>query len=334
MLLSKLTNQLGGQLAGSGDIDITGLATLKDAGPDDISFITGERYGADVFDTAAGALIVHSTFPENTDVALLRVADVAAALDAALELFSPEPDFPESGVHETALVEPTVALGPNTAIGEHVVVRSHARIGPGTVIGPGSYIGKNVAIGESCTLGPHVVVHHGSELGDRVNIYANATIGADGFGYRLVDGRHKKIRHIGKVVIEDDVDIGANSCVDRAKFGRTVIGRGTKIDNLVQIGHNVVIGENCIVVGQTGISGSTELGNYVVLGGQCGLADHLKIGDGVMAGAQSGITKDIKAGMKIVGFPAREFQKYYRDLAQSRRIPEIIEDIKALKKRN
>jgi len=334
MLLSELTDRLGGQLEGSGDITITGLATLKDAGPGDISFVTESRYGDVASDSAAGALIVNSSFSASTDKPLLRISDVAVALDAALELFSLEPDSPDGGVHESALVDPTVELGPETAIAAHVIIRPHVRIGQGTVIGEGCYIGKHVSIGKNCIIGPHVVIHHGSELGDRVNIYANATIGADGFGYRLVQGRHKKIRHIGKVVIEDDVDIGANSCVDRAKFGRTVIGRGTKIDNLVQIGHNVVIGENCIVVGQTGISGSTELGKYVVLGGQCGLADHLKIGDGVMAGAQSGITKDIKAGTKIVGFPAREFQKYYRDLAQMRKIPEIIEDIKALKRRN
>ena len=333
MLLSKLTDHLGGQLEGLGHIEITGLATLKEAGPGEISFITEARYGELVSNSAACALIVNSSFSDNTDKAILRVSDVAAALDAALDMFALEPDDPEAGVHKTALVDPSAVLSKHTAIGAHVVVRSLARIGQGTVIGPGSYIGKRVSIGENCTLGPNVVIHHGSELGHRVNIYANTTIGADGFGYRLVDGRHKKIRHIGKVVIEDDVDIGANSCVDRAKFGRTVIGRGTKIDNLVHIAHNVTIGEHCLVAGQTGISGSTELGKYVVLGGQCGLSDHLKIGDAVMAGGQSGITKDIKAGMKIVGFPAREFHKYYRDLAQMRKIPEIIEDIKALKKR-
>jgi UDP-3-O-[3-hydroxymyristoyl] glucosamine N-acyltransferase len=164
-----------------------------------------------------------------------------------------------------------------------------------------------------------------------VVIYANSTIGTDGFGYRLVDGRHRKIPHIGIVVIEDDVEIGSNSCVDRAKFGRTIVGRGTKIDNLVQIAHNVKIGENCIIVAQTGIAGSAELGRYVVLGGQCAIADHVKIGDGVMAGATTGVNRDIEPGAKILGAPARPIREFFREVSLIQKLPELTKEVKKLR---
>ena len=333
MLLTELAKKIGAQVSVDTAIDIQGVQTLDAAGPRDISFLAEKRYEVSVATTAAAAVLVSPEFSGTTNAVLLVVDDVAAALDEALAIFAPPPDTPAAGIHPAADVSHSARLGKNVAVGAFAQIGDEAQVGDNTVIGPGVILGKCVKIGQNCNLTANVVIQQHCSLGDRVTIHPNSTIGADGFGYRLDQGRHKKIAHIGTVIIEDDVEIGANSCVDRAKFGKTVIGRGTKIDNLVQIAHNVRIGEHCIVVAQTGIAGSCQLGRYVVLAGQCAVSDHLKIGDGAMAGGQSGITKHILPGQKVFGTPARNLHQFFRDLAQVKKIAGLEKSIKELKKK-
>ena len=331
MKLGKLTERLGGDLTGSDGLEIHGVATLDEAGESDVSFLTDIRYVSQVSRSGAGAILVGRDFNGDSPAALVRVDDVAAALDNVLVWFAPKADEPEVGIHPTALVNSNCRIGREVAIGAYVQIGENTEIGDGSVMGVGSVIGRDVRIGKNCWLAANVVVQQRCVLGNRVILHAHCAIGFDGFGYRMVEGQHRKIPHIGTVEIGDDVEIGANSCVDRAKFGKTVVGRGTKIDNLVQIGHNTRIGEHCLVASQTGISGSCELGRYVILGGQCGLGDHLKLGDGVTAGGRTGITKNIPAGQKIAGFPARDFRQYCHDLAQVKKIARLEKEIQELR---
>jgi len=332
MKLMDLAQQLGARLVGDGQKAVTSVASLQEAGPENISFLADARHAEQMERTQAGAVIVARDFQGSSRSALLYVENVDEALEKLLLSFAPEPDVPAAGIHPSAQVAPDAQVGQQAAIGPNVVIGSGTQIGSHTVISAGCVLGRNVRIGSHCYLGPNVVVNWGCILGNRVLIHGNSTIGTDGFGYRLVNGRHRKVPHVGIVVIEDEVEIGANACVDRAKFGRTLIGRGTKIDNLVQIAHNVKIGENCIIVSQTGIAGSTELGKYVVLGGQCGIRDNIKIGDGVMAAATTAVDRDIEAGAKIVGSPARPFREFFRELSFIQKLPEMAKEIKALRK--
>ncbi len=332
MKLMDLAKQLGARLEGDGQKTITSIASLREAGPENISFLADARHAEQMERTQAGAVVVATDYQGSCRPALLYVENVNEALEKLLLSFAPEPDVPAAGIHPSAQVAPDAQVGQQAAIGPNVVIGTGTQIGSHTVISAGCVIGRNVQIGSHCFLGPNVVVNWGCVLGSHVLIHGNSTIGTDGFGYRLVNGKHRKVPHIGIVVIEDEVEIGANACVDRAKFGQTLIGRGTKIDNLVQIAHNVKIGENCIIVSQTGIAGSTELGKYVVLGGQCGIRDNIKIGDGVMAAAITGVDRDIEPGAKIVGFPARPFREFFREFSFIQKLPEMAKEIKALRK--
>lgn len=332
MKLSELAKLIGAQTPSGSDVDISAVASLQDAHSDELSFLTDPRHAKSLNTTNAAAVIAPADFDATTDTPLLRVADVDQALEKALNIFAPPATPPPAGIHQTAAIDPTADIHPDASVGPHVTIEANAAVGAGSVISPGCVIGNDVTIGENCRLAPNVVIYHHCRLANNVIIHANTTIGADGFGYRLVQGRHKKIPHIGTVLIEDDVEIGANTCIDRAKFGKTIIGRGSKVDNLVQIAHNVHIGENCILVSQVGLSGSVHLDDYVVLAGQCGVADHAHIGKGVMAAAQCGITGDIEPGLKVVGSPATEFRRFFRELAAAKKLPEMAREMKQLKK--
>jgi len=332
MKLAQLAEKIGARLVGDGNAEVKAVASLQQAGAGEVSFVGNLRHAGLVSQTQAQAVIVPQDFKTPSSAALLYVADVDAALEKALQVFAPPMDSVPVGVHPCAQVSPSAALAAEVAIGANVVIGENASIANGTVISPGCVIGRDVRIGKNCYLWPNVVINWGCVLGNNVIIHANSTIGTDGFGYRLVDGRHHKIPHIGTVLIEDDVEIGANSCVDRAKFGRTVVGRGTKIDNLVMIAHNVRIGEHCIIIAQTGIAGSSRLGNYVILAGQCGISNHVNIGDRAMIGAKSGIFGDVEEGAKVMGIPARSFTQFYRDVSWVARLPEIAKEIKKLQK--
>ncbi len=330
MKLSEIAEHLGGQLQGDGDCAITSVASLERASQNDISFLADSKYISKLKESNAGAVLVSQDNDVDETGNFIFVQDVSDALGTLLNLFSPEPDHAENGIHQTAVVSSKATLGQDVAIGPNVVIGAHAKIGDGCILNSGVIIGQGVQLGNHCILAPNVVIQQNCQLGNNVKVHPNSTIGADGFGYRFVDGKHQKIPHIGIVVIEDDVEIGANTCIDRAKFGQTRIGIGTKIDNLVQIAHNVQIGNHCVLVSQVGIAGSCQLGNYVVLGGQTGLKDHVKIGDGVQAGGQSGIIKDIAAGMIVWGTPARDMNQVLREQAMVKKLPKLIQDVKKI----
>lgn len=333
ILLSELAERIAAELQGDGRVPISGVASLEEAGPGELAFVSASRYAAQAAGTRAGAVLLDRKNPVETPAARLLVDNVDLALEKVLGIFAPPPDVPAPGIHPSAVIAQTAQLAAHVAVGANAVIGENVMLGENTIVAPGCVIGRDVRIGRDCFLGPNVVVNWGARIGDRVAIHGNSTIATDGFGYRLIDGTHRKVPHIGIVVIEDDVEIGANSCVDRAKFGSTVIGRGSKLDNQVQIAHNVKIGENCIIIAQAGIAGSARLGRYVVLGGQVGVRDHVTIGDGVMAAATSAIDRDIEAGQKIVGAPAQPAREFFRMLALMQSLPEMSKDIKNLKKR-
>lgn len=331
MRLADLRERLDGTLQGDGQLEIQKVASLEDARENDISFLTDPRYATQAETSKAGAILVPMDCSLEGKRNLLRVEDVGKALDEILTLFAPPRETPPPGAHPSACISAEAVIEDGVAIGPFVTIGPGTHIHKGCSFGPGCVVGRDVEIGEDCRFDSHVVIEDGCRLGKRVVVHSNSTLGSDGFGYRTANGKHEKVPQIGIVVIEDDVEIGANSCIDRAKCGQTRIGKGTKIDNLVQIGHNVRTGPHCIVCAQSGISGSTILGKYVVLGGQCGLVGHLQIGDGVQGGAQAGITGSVEAGEKVVGFPARSIKQFYRELAQVKKLGNLMKEVKKLR---
>jgi UDP-3-O-[3-hydroxymyristoyl] glucosamine N-acyltransferase len=262
----------------------------------------------------------------------LVVANVDAALITLLEFFAPKLTF-QSGVHPTAVVEPTADLVSTVSVGPHAYIGHRAKIGDNTVIGPGCSVGENTTIGSHCRLDSNVVVYHNCRIGNHCIIQANSTIGGTGFGYSFIGGQHRLIPHNGGVILEDGVEIGANSCVDRAKFGNTVIGAGTKIDNLVQIGHNVQIGKLCLFAGQAGVAGSVVIGNGVMFGGQSGVIDNKSVGDGAIVAVKSAATEDVPAGETVLGMPPQNIQRELRCVAVYQRLPEMAKQVKELTKK-
>jgi len=287
---------------------------------------------AKLVSSAAAAVTVNKPLEDFAGPPLV-VKDVDAAIITALEIFAPVLAKLQPGVHPTACVSPSAIIGKGVSVGQHVVVAPGASIGDETILSAGVNIGENTVIGKNNRLDANVTIYHNCTIGDNVWIQANSTIGSTGFGYRPVNGRHTLIPHNGGVVIEDNVDVGANCCIDRAKFGNTVIGAGTKIDNLVHIAHNVVIGRGCLIAGQVGFAGSCTLGNGVVIGGQVGLRDHVSVGDGVMIGAKSAVTADIPAGQVIAGIPAVEIRRELKQVVLISRLPQMAEQLKTHTKR-
>ncbi len=323
---AELAERIGAELHGDGGVSICGVNSIECAGTDDVCFVTSVRHARLLVDSQAAAVIVSEKL-EGVGIAQLVVGNVDAALITALRLFAPKLT-PMEGIHPTAAIEDSAVLGSGVAVGCHAHIGPNVRIGEGTIISAGCIVGENTTIGSNCRLDGNVVVYHNCQIGDSCVIQAGTTIGSTGFGYSFIDGEHRLIPHNGGVVIGDCVEIGANSCVDRAKFGNTVIGAGTKIDNLVQIAHNVVIGKCCVIAGHVGISGSCVLGDGVVLGGQVGMADHLSIGAGAMVGARGGVMSDIPAGVKVVGHPAIDMNVQLRVFALQRRLPDMARQLR------
>ncbi len=328
----QLSQQLGGTLLGDGAARISGVNALEAAEPGQLTFAEHVKYATGVAQTRASAILVPPDFPETANRTLIRVANPRAAFLQVMYLFY-VPPAATGIVHPSAVVSSEAVLAEGVTIQEAVIVRARARIGQGTVIESGVHVGEAVVIGRDCFIGPNVVLMYGVRLGDRVIIHGGTVIGGDGFGYVQAQGRHIKIPQVGSVVIEDDVEIGCNVCVDRATFGATIIKRGTKIDNLVQIAHNDVIGEDVIITGQVGLAGSVTVGNHVMFGGQSGVVDHITIGEGARIGAATPVTKDVKAGESVWGFPARPHQQVLKELASITKLPDLLRQMRAMRRR-
>ena len=329
---AELAQILGGTLTGDAARVVCEVAPLADAGPEDLSWVGSKKYLSQLATSKAGVVLVPKDCTVPAGVTAIHVGDPDLAVLEVLKRLAPPPVTIPTGVNPAACVAPD-AVVEGAAIGPFVTVGAGAVVAPGTQLHSGVYVGPGVNIGRDCVLWANVVVREYTTIGERVIVHPNVTIGADGFGYHTRAGKHVKIPQIGGVVIEDDVEIGAGSCIDRARSGVTRIGRGTKIDNLVQIAHNVQIGEDCIVVAQCGISGSTTLGHHVVLAGQVGVIDHLKIGDMVSVAAQSGVTGDLAPGKAYRGMPAVENFDFGRQTIAVRRLPKMIEQLRELTKR-
>lgn len=328
-LLSEVAAWVGGRVIGSEDPEITGVAGIEDAGPGDLTFLARENLSGKLQACRASAIIVG----EDTAVELpaVRVADPYSAFAEVLSRLATAWDvlFPP-GIHPTAVVAPDAEVEAAAAIGAYCVIGSGAVIGQGTRLGNHVVIGPGVTIGLDGLIYSSVTIREGCRLHDRVMVHSGAVIGSDGFGFLPTPAGLKKIPQIGIVVLEDDVEIGAGTCVDRATTGQTVIGRGTKIDNQVQIGHNVRIGANCAISAQTGISGSCTLGDQVTTGGQVGIGDHIEVGAGVKIAGRSGLIRDVPAGTSLFGYPALEFQEGFRIAGAMRRLPELLRRVRRL----
>ncbi len=322
--LAELAALTGGTLEnGNPDLAISGAASLAEATSSQVTFFGNARYLPALRQSKAAAAFVPADFTEQVAPALIKVGNPTLAFEKALERFAPPPVTYTPGIHPTAVIAPDVTLGEGVSIQPYAVIEAGASIGAGTVVGAHVFIGQESALGAGCQIYPHVTIRERALIGSRVVIHSGTVIGSDGFGYEFAGGRHVKIPQTGIVQIDDDVEIGANVTIDRARFGRTWIQEGTKIDNLVQIAHNVVIGRHSIVVAQAGISGSSKLGQYVTIAGQVGIAGHIEIGDRVIVAAQSGISKDIPAGEVWFGYPAAPMREYKERLAYINRLDKL-----------
>ena len=328
--VGELARLVGGEVEGDGSHPIEGVADLAGAGPKEISFFAHPRYEAMARQTHAGALIVGTSAPKDLGRIRIRVAQPSAAFTKIAALFAPPPAPPVSGVHPTALVAEGVQLGSGVGLGPYVVIEEGTQVGEGTQIGAGSYVGRNVQVGSRCVIHPRVFVGERCRIGNRVVLHAGAVVGADGFGYEMKDGKYVKIPQLGYVQIDDDAEIGANTTIDRGRFARTHIGEGAKIDNLVMIAHNCVVGPHSVIVAQSGLSGSTTTGHHVTIAGHVGTVGHIHIGSGAILTAKSGVTKDVPEGQTWRGAPARPIKEQMEMEAHIQQLPVLAKRLKAL----
>jgi UDP-3-O-[3-hydroxymyristoyl] glucosamine N-acyltransferase len=334
LTLSELALLTGGDIVrGEPSAIYDGIAALDDARPSEISFLGNEKYKVQFLATSAGVVLVPQgvTAGPTGSVALIAAENPSLAFELAVKHFLAASRRFQPGIHPRAMVDETARLG-SVWIHPGAVIMAGAEIGDGTEIGPNAVIGENVRIGRDCQIHSCVTIRDRCVLGDRVILHPGVVIGADGYGYAVVDGRHEKLEQLGIVEIHDDVEIGANTTVDRARFGRTIIGEGTKIDNLVQIAHNVRIGKHNLIVSQAGIAGSSHTGDYVVVGGQVGMVGHVKIGDRAIMAARTGVNRDLEGGIVYGGTPAQPLIEDQRQQVLIRRLPELVKRVKALEK--
>src|SRR5262245_53036301 len=327
--LDELARLVGGKVTGDGKTVIRAVNGIREAGPGDITFLANTKYAPLLGSTRASAVIVADGTAAPIPTLAVRNPDLAFGL-VAQHLYGGA-RRPPAGVHPSAVVGKSAVIGKNVSIGAGTVVEDGASIGDNTVLFPQVYVGSDTTIGPDCLVYPQVVVRENCRIGARVILHSGTVIGSDGFGYATDKGVHHKIPQVGIVVLEDDVELGANVTIDRARFGRTVIGKGTKIDNLVQIGHNVVLGQGCLLVSQAGIAGSTRVGNYVMMAGQAGVVGHLDIGDRAIITAQTGVTKDVPAGGIRSGSPSQDRRTHLKELAALSKLPEALQEIRKLR---
>ena len=329
--VADIAKLLGGEVLGDASLVLKGFAPADRAQPGDLTFAENESYFARAEQSAASAIIIDGPAPACRKT-LIRVPNARVAFAKVLPLFFPEPAF-AAGIHPTAIVPASARVDSTAHIGPYCILGEKVRIGPRSVLQGHNCVGTDCVLGEDVNLFPNVTLYPRTEVGNRVRIHAGSVVGSDGFGYVLDNGIHRKVPQIGNVIICDDVELGANVTVDRGALGPTIIGKGTKIDNLVQIAHNVTVGEHCIIVSQVGVSGSTKLGNYVILGGQVGLAGHLKIGNRVSVGAQSGVMHNIPDGETWLWTPAQPDRQAKRQMIALQQLPELIRRVKELERR-
>lgn len=332
LTLKEITDLVKGELVGDPDVTITGISGIKEAKEGEITFLANPKY-AYLLETTKAAAIITSHQQFNTSKSLIKTDNPSIAFTKVVSLITSDNTKHPKGIHSAAVVSPNAKIAKDVAIGACAVIEDGVEIGQGSIIYGGCYIGCGTKIGKKCLIYSNVSIREQIEISDRVIIHSGTVIGSDGFGFAMVDGVQEKIPQIGTVLIEDDVEIGANVAIDRARFNKTIIGKGTKIDNLVQIAHNVVSGENCIIVAQAGVSGSTTLGKGVILAGQAGIVGHISIGDKAIVAAQAGVTKSIPAGVKVSGYPAKPHETALKVNACLQRLPELYKKIKKLEEK-
>ncbi|MBM4032302.1 MAG: UDP-3-O-(3-hydroxymyristoyl)glucosamine N-acyltransferase [Planctomycetes bacterium] len=331
--LAQLAELTGAALRGDPATEVRGVAGLHNARPGEVALAAEARYASLAARTAASALVVGEAFdPAAAEVPLLVAAEPTRAFEQIADLLCPAPAAPQPGVHPTAVVAPDAEVAPDATIQAHCVVESGAAIGAGTVLRPLVFVGAGARVGARCLLHPNVAVLDRCVVGDRVILHSGVVIGADGYGYETRNGVHHKLPQRGIVEVGDDVEIGANSTVDRARFGRTVIGAGTKIDNLVMVAHNVVVGEHGLLVAQCGIAGSAVLGRNVTVAAQAGIIGHIEVGDGAIVGGQAGVMRSVPPGKAVLGSPAQEIEKERQCLVLHQKLPDLLQRIRELAK--
>ncbi|MDZ7268818.1 MAG: UDP-3-O-(3-hydroxymyristoyl)glucosamine N-acyltransferase [candidate division KSB1 bacterium] len=330
--LAELARHVGGEVEGNPDTVITGVAPIEQAAGGDLTFIAQPRFLDQLERTpAAAVLLARNLAATSSRCALIRVDNPYFAFIRILQKVLPGPEVTH-GIAATAQVHPRARVGREVSIGPYAVVEAGCEIGDGVQIGAHCYVGAKVRIGTNSVLFPHVCLGHEVVIGRNVIIQFGSVIGSDGFGYLRHEGRYHKIPHLGTVVIEDEVEIGANCTIDRGTFGQTHLRRGAKLDNLIHVAHNVEIGEHTVIAAQTGISGSTKIGREVTIAGQVGFVGHIEIGDRTTFGAQAGVTKSIPPGMVVSGYPARDHAQARREEAAIRRLPELLKRVRTLEK--
>jgi len=330
--LNEIAQLIDGEVIGDGSVVITGISGIREAEEGDLTFLANPRY-APLMDTTKAAAVITSREIASAPKPAIRTSNPSMAFAKVISILMPNDQKYPIGIHPAAVIGKNVKLGQDVALQPYVVIDDDAVIGDRTIIYAGSYIGYRAKIGCDCLIYPNVAIREKVEIGNRVIVHSGTVIGSDGFGFATVDGEHHKIPQIGSVLIEDDVEIGANVAIDRARFGKTVIGRGTKIDNLVQIAHNVIVGEDSIIIAQAGISGSTVIGKHVTIAGQAGLVGHITIGNNAILAAQAGVTKSVPANMCVSGYPARPHDEAKRLNAFVSRLPQIADELKKLEEK-
>lgn len=327
---ADLARQLGGEVIGDGTALLSGFASAELAKPGDLVFAEKDAYFPAADASAATAVIVAGGFTSATKV-LIRVSDARVAAAKALALFFPPEAF-AAGIHPSAHIAASAQVDPTAHIGPGCVIADGVTIGARTVLMGGNHLGRDSRVGDDVRLSPKVVLYPRTQLGHRVMIHAGSVIGSDGYGYVFSQGRHLKIPQVGNVIIHDDVEIGANVSIDRGALGPTIIGEGTKIDNLVHLAHNVVIGRHCLILGQVGFAGSTQLGDYAVVASQSGIAGHLKIGRQAIIGAKSGVMRDVPEKETVLGIPAAPDKQAKRQWIAIQKLPELMQRVRDLEK--
>lgn len=332
ILLNDIADAVQGSLQGDGALKITGIAKIEEAGPGEITFISNPKYAKFIETTGASAVLVGNDFPA-TDKTIVRTENPYHAFLITLRLFHPHTEHIPGGIHPTAVIEDSAVLGNQPHIGAMVYIGSKSQIGNNVTLYPGVVIGSGVEVGDNTVIYANAVLRENVKIGNNVIIHSGTVVGSDGFGFAREGQEYHKIPQIGTVLIEDDVEIGANCTIDRATMGKTVIRKGAKLDNLIQIAHNVEVGENTVIAAQTGISGSTKIGKNNIVGGQVGFVGHIDTGENVTIGAQSGVSKSLPANSVHFGYPARPIMQAKREEAALRKLPDLLKRVTELEEK-